>query len=359
MKPVYTFFLLSAFALAILSCQPDEVAAVYDPSRYTLIYDGLPTPTLAQDNPLTLEGVKLGRMLFYEKRLSKDNSLSCAGCHLQVDGFSDKNRFSKGVGGKTGGRQAMPVFNMAWHYNGFFWDGRAPLLRDQSLRPIQDPLEMNETLTNVLAKLQADKTYRDQFVKAFEDGLINEKNMSLAMEQFMMTIVSNKSKFDMVKAGKAQFTNSEERGRKLFFTEYDPAGNVKGAECFHCHGGPNFTNDEYMNNGLDTDAGQKDEGRYKVTLDPSDKARFLTPSLRNIALTAPYMHDGRFSTLDEVLKHYNTDAKHSATVDFLMQYNLQPGGLGLTVQDLADLKAFMLTLTDESLTTNKDYSDPF
>jgi cytochrome c peroxidase len=175
----------------------------------------------------------------------------------------------------------------------------------------------------------------------------------------MFTLISNGSKYDKFLAGQAQLTAEEERGRMLFFSEHDPFGTEKGAECFHCHAGFNFTNDQYMNNGLDDDAGMTDEGRSKVTNDPADRGRFKVPSLRNIALTPPYMHDGRFATLEAVLDHYNTGVKQSATVDELMQFNLQPGGLQLTTQDKADLIAFLKTLTDESFIHNTAFSTPF
>ncbi len=350
--------MLFTFILFTFGCDQDELIPIYDGTPYDLSYSGLPNPDLPVDNVLTVEGVKLGRMLFYEKMLSKNSIQSCATCHVQLDGFSDKNQFSEGVEGMKGSRQAMPVFNMAWHQNGFFWDGRAATLRDQSLKPIQDPLEMNETLSNVIAKLNDSKQYSDQFKRSFVDGQINERNISLALEQFMMSIVSNDSKYDRFQAGKTVLTDSEERGRKLFFTEFDPTGKSKGAECFHCHGGPNFTNDDYLNNGLDSDSEMKDNGRMKVTNNQADRGKFLTPSLRNIALTAPYMHDGRFKTIDEVIMHYNQHAKSSSTVDILMQYNLQPGGLGLTQSDINDLKAFLLTLTDETLVKNSSFSDP-
>ena len=354
--------LASSMIIIVLSifyaCNPDENPAVFDNTPYKIEYNGLPTPDLPSDNVITVEGVTLGRMLFYEKMLSKNSIQSCATCHVQIDGFSDKNQFSEGVEKKLGGRQAMPVFNMAWHQNGFFWDGRAASLREQSLKPIQDPLEMNETLPNMIAKLQASNQYKDQFIRAFANGQINEKNVSLALEQFMFTIISNNSKYDRVQAGKEQFSASEERGKNLFFTEFDPSGKVKGAECFHCHSGPNFTNDDYFNNGLDSDLEMKDDGRMKVTKNSLDKAKFLTPSLRNIALTGPYMHDGRFKTIEEVINHYNQNVKKSSTVDILMQYNLQAGGLGLSSADVADLKAFLLTLSDESLKSNPAFSDP-
>jgi cytochrome c peroxidase len=349
-------------AITFLACDskdPVEPPATYDPTPYNLDVGYFPTPDLPADNKLTVAGVQLGRMLFYEKMLSKDGSQSCADCHQQKDGFSDMRQFSIGVEGLPGKRQAMPVMNLAWHLNGLFWDGRAPLVRDQALKPIQDPLEMNETLPNAVTKLSTDKRYTDQFIRAFGDTAVTSERMALALEQFMLTMVSNNSKYDKWKNGTATLTDSEERGRVLFFTEFDPFGSESGAECFHCHGGFNFTNDEYMNNGLDADAEQTDEGRQKVTGNPMDKARFKVPSLRNIALTAPYMHNGRFTTLEEVIDHYDTGVKQSVTMDELLQYNVQPGGLQLPAQDKADLVAFLKTLTDETFLNNAAYKSPF
>lgn len=351
--------LLAALAVFI-ACQPDEPEEVaqYDPTPYMLEYGDFPPPMLPADNKPTLAGVELGRMLFYEKKLSKDGTQSCADCHQQADGFSDIRKLSIGVEGLPGRRQAMSVFNMAWHRNGMFWDGRSPSLRDQALRPIQDPLEMNETLENAISKLQSEKSYRDQFIRAFGDEQVTAGRMGLAMEQFMLTIVSANSKYDLYLRGEATLTPSEERGRNLFFSEFDPLGIEKGGECFHCHGGFNFTNDQFMNNGLDTDAGFTDLGRFEVTNNPADKAKFKTPSLRNIALTPPYMHDGRFATLEEVIEHYNSGVQYSSTVDFLLQYNLNPG-LQLGEQDKADLIAFLHTLTDMSLVNEEKFASPF
>ncbi len=346
----------------LLACNdkdPADPPAVYDPTPYQLELGALPKPPLPADNPLTVAGVQLGRMLFYEKKLSRDGSQSCADCHQQTDGFSDRRQFSLGIAGLPGKRQAMAVVNLAWHRNGFFWDGRAPLLRDQALRPIQDPLEMDETLPNAVAKLLADNRYTDQFIRAFGDAAVTPERISLAMEQFMFSMVSKNSKYDRWKNGQATLTDSEERGRLLFFSEFDPFGTERGAECFHCHAGINFTNDEYMNNGLDADADQTDPGRQAVTGLAADKARFKVPSLRNIARTAPYMHDGRFATLEDVIDHYNTGARASATLDELMQYNVQPGGLQLTAQDKADLIAFLETLTDDDFLNQPAYKSPF
>lgn len=343
------------------ACQPDEpkIPIPKDETPYVLNYGPLPEPELPADNPLTQQGVELGKMLFYEEILSLDGSQSCASCHRQSDGFSDTARFSIGVEMLEGKRQAMPIFNMAWHTNAFFWDGRAHLLRDQSLLPIQDPLEMNETLENVIAKLSESQDYKDQFSRAFGSEEITSEKMSLAMEQFMLSIVSYDSKFDRYKAGLVQLTESEERGRLLFETEYNPFfPNQSGADCAHCHGGANFENDQYMNNGLDTDVDMVDIGREEVTKDPADRGKFKVSTLRNIAVTPPYMHDGRFKTLEEVIDHYNEGIKESATADPTV-LNTKDSGLFLDAQDKTDLINFLKTLTDDTFLNNPEYASPF
>ena len=325
---------------------------------YILNYGIFPVPDIASDNPLTREGVKLGRMLFYEKLMSRDASQACASCHLQKDAFSDIRKFSIGINNLPGKRQAMGIFNMAWNSNEFFWDGRAHLLRNQALLPIQDPLEMDETLVNVTTKLQATTIYPKQFQRAFSTNVISPLLISKALEQFMNSIVSNQSKYDKFLAGNQTLTETEERGRFLFFTEYNPFfPNDSGADCAHCHGGDNFENDKYMNNGIDIDADFVDFGRQNVTGNINDKAKFKVPSLRNVELTLPYMHDGRFNTLEEVINHYNL-VKNSSTLDpsFLQQL---PVGLQLSLSDKTALVAFLKTLTDHDLTTNPKYSSPF
>jgi cytochrome c peroxidase len=292
--------------------------------------------------------------------MSKDGSISCASCHRQADAFTDTARFSEGVRGLLGGRQAMAVFNMAWNENEFFWDGRAHLLRNQSLKPVQDTLEMDETVTNVIAKLKNDQQYKDQFIRAFDSDEITEEKMELALEQFMNSIVSVDSKYDRYLNGTATLDSSEERGRLLFFAEYNPSfPSLSGADCQHCHSGRNFENDKYLNNALDTDAEMADDGRMEVTGNSSDRGKFKVTSLRNIELTAPYMHDGRFNTLEEVVDHYNTGMKNSSTVDPALIYPLNNNGLQLTAEDKRDLVAFLKTLTDEVMITNPEYSDPF
>jgi cytochrome c peroxidase len=371
---IYFSLLITLFIFVVFSCKKEEKRidfenqepthehtgdAEYDGTPYSLDLGSFPAPHINHDNPLTVQGVLLGRMLFYEKGLSEDNSISCASCHNQSNGFSDSAQFSLGVRGQRGKRQAMSVFNMAWNTNEFFWDGRAHLLRDQSLLPIQDPLEMHETLPSVIAKLQAKHVYEHQFIKAFGSEEMTAEKISLALEQFMNSIVSNKSKYDQSLAGTATLTVSEERGRKLFFGEYNKYfPDVSGAECSHCHAGFNFENDLYMNNGLDSDASLTDVGREKVTQSVADRGKFKVPSLRNVAITAPYMHDGRFKTLEEVVDHYNTGLVPSSYLDPALE-NTRGTGLMLDAQKKVDLINFLKTLTDESLRTNKAYATPF
>lgn len=358
------FFKTVIIALLFINCSKDDAEETYIPvseipnAPYVIDSGIFPTPNIPTDNLLTREGVQLGRMLFYEKKMSKDATQACASCHNQQNAFSDPRRFSVGINNVAGTRHSMAIFNMAWNTNEFFWDGRAHLLRDQALLPIQDPTEMDETLVSVTAKLQASTMYSVQFKKAFGTSTITPLLISKALEQFMNSIVSNQSKYDKFLAGTATLTPVEERGRFLFFTEYNPYfPDASGADCAHCHGGDNFENDKYMNNGLDIDANFTDMGRQNVSGNVNDKAKFKVPSLRNVEITAPYMHDGRFNTLENVINHYNL-VKNSTTLDASFGQQL-PNGLQLSISDKAALVAYLKTLTDNVLTTDPKYSSPF
>lgn len=360
-RTIYLVSLIGLSFLTITSCDEDnsnEPESRLAKTPYNLIMPtNMPPPILPEDNPLTVEGVALGRELFYEKLLSKDNSQSCGSCHAQKDAFTDnKKAFSVGVRGELGGRNSMPIFNLFYHQKGFFWDGRAEILRHQSLLPIEDELEMDETLENVVLKLSETEKYPLMFNEAFGDNEITTERMSLAMEQFMFTLVSGDSKFDKVERGELEFTASEQRGMELFFAEFDPNSSSRGADCFHCHGGADFSNHEFMNNGLDSDEDFTDLGRANVTKRQSDNAKFKTPSLRNIALSGPYMHDGRFSTLKEVIEHYNSGVKESTTLDVNMHTIKE--GMNLTEIEKADLIAFLHTLTDDKYINNPEYANP-
>lgn len=354
-------YLLIGAVLTMASCNKDteELTTIQlDETPYNLKFGDLPPPVIAADNPLTVQGVKLGKMLFYETQLSSDGSISCASCHRQKHAFSDSNAFSIGVKGLPGGRQAMAIVNMAWNTNEFFWDGRAHLLRDQSILPIQDELEMDETLENVVTKLSASTSYKNQFKRAFGSEEVTSVKISLALEQFMNSLVSYESKYDKFLAGQESLSDSEERGRELFFTEYNQFfPNNSGADCAHCHSPSNFENSRYMNNGLDDEGSITDLGREKVTFQRSDRGKMKVPTLRNIEVTGPYMHDGRFTTLEEVVDHYDSGIELSATLDPALANTMQTG-LMLSAQDKSDLVAFLKTLTDQAFLTNSEFSDP-
>lgn len=364
MKMKNTIFLILTIFIAIVACEKDDDPmttdpVVHDETPYELYIGSFPDPDIPADNALTQQKVQLGRMLFYETKLSALDNQSCATCHRQSGAFSDTAQFSMGTFGDLGGRQTMEVVNLAWNTNGFFWDGRSPTLRHQSLQPIQNPVEMAESLDNVILKLEAEQIYKDQFTRAFGDDEITSERMGLAMEQFMITIVSNDSKYDRVLAGTDSFTESEQRGSDLFFAEYNPFfPDISGADCAHCHSGINFENDQYMNNGLDTDAEFTDLGRFDFTELDEDKAKFKVPTLRNIELSPPYMHGGRFQTLEEVIDHYNEGIQLSSTVDPAIA-NTEETGLLLTEMDKADLVNFLKTLTDDTFINNTEYTDPF
>lgn len=327
-----------------LAIQPVTRAAPPGTTPHQLaISERLPKVKLPADNPLTEEGVELGRRLFTDRRLSRDSSQSCASCHQTARAFTDGRSQSIGVSGDLGRRNAMPLVNLAWA-NEFFWDGRAKSLREQVLMPVQDAHEMNETLERVVAKLTADATYPAQFKAAFGSCEITTNRLALALEQFLLTLVSQESRFDHAARKLVQLTPQEQRGLQLFVTEHDPARGLRGADCFHCHGGNLFSNHQFMNNGLEERAG--DLGRMEVTKSAADRGKFKVPSLRNVALTAPYMHDGRFATLEEVVAHYNGPLHRSATLDPNLAKHPE-AGMNLSAEDQAALVAFLKTLTDE------------
>jgi cytochrome c peroxidase len=338
---------LTEAEIAVAHPQP-----LYLPKRFTTyrfeMSATFPVPDLPRDNPLIRERVALGKALFEETALSKDGTISCASCHKAEAAFSDSRRFSLGVRDQSGVRNAMPLANLAWK-NSFFWDGRAPSLRAQTLMPIQDHAEMDETLTNVAAKLSAFTSYSARFAAAFDPPDINAEKIALALEQFLLTLTSFDAKFDRVLRGEEQFTPEEQRGFELFSTEYDPRRGQFGADCFHCHGGPLFQSQNFANNGLDECPA--DIGRAKVTGKDSDLGKFSVPSLRNVELTGPYMHDGRFGTLDEAVEHYATGVKRSATLDPNLAKH-PDGGVPLSTEDKRALVAFLKTLTDQRLTAS-------
>lgn len=310
------------------------------------------------NNSITNPGATLGRVLFYDVRLSANNNVSCASCHLQENGFSDPNRFSVGFEGEMTGRNSMGLANARFYENGrFFWDERAETLEAQVLMPIQDAIEMGLTLNEMEEKLTQEAYYQVLFRLAFGDEQVSSNRVSLALAQFVRAMVSYQSRFD---EGLAQvnnpnqnfpnFTESENRGKELF--------NSNLTNCSDCHHTNAQTGDAARNNGLD--ATLTDLGVGGVTGNNNQNGDFKVPSLRNIELTAPYMHDGRFATLREVIEHYNSGVQNSANLDNRLR--VQGGAvrrLNLSEADIQALEDFLHTLTDESFITDERFSNPF
>lgn len=292
------------------------------------------------ERPIKEEIFKLGRDLFYSTALSSDITVSCATCHAQTHSFSDHNiALSIGVGGKIGTRNAPPIFNMAWQPH-FMWDGGVNHLETFSIAPITNEFEMNETMENVVNKLNSSDLWRNKFKTAFGDENITDKNLLLALTQYMLLIISDKSHYDKVKRGKASFTTEQQAGYDIFLQK-----------CASCHKEPMFTDYSFRNNGLDVVS--NDDGRYLITLQNSDKGKFKVPTLRNVLLTYPYMHDGRFFTIDQALEHYNSGIQPHENLDSTLQ-----NGIPLSADDKKMLKRFLETLNDYELMGNLLLSEP-
>ena len=327
--------------------RPSPVKPLYLPEKYTpyrlTVSSTFPVPNLPRDNPLIEERVALGKALFNDTLLSKDNTISCSSCHDKNAAFADPRARSLGVRGQMGTRNAMALFNLAWKAS-FFWDGRAPTLRAQALMPIQDHTEMDQDLPGLMTKIASTRSYPTLFQTAFGSPDITAEKLGLALEQYLLTLASFDSKFDKVLVGKAKLDDAEKHGFELFMTEYDPRTGQRGADCFHCHGGPLFSDHQFHNNGLE----QKDQdvGREKVTGQAYDHGKFATPSLRNVSRTAPYMHDGRFVTLEDVVAHYSTGVHRSPTLDPNLAKH-PDGALHLSTEDQRALVAFLKTLSSE------------
>jgi cytochrome c peroxidase len=350
MNKRFFFLLFCTVSLLLFSCEKEPTTTPYN----FQVPEGFIPPNLPADNPMTVEGVDLGRRLFYDPILSKDNMQSCADCHVQSFGFTDDGlQFSTGVDGLQGNRNSMAIINLAWNTS-FFWDGRSVDLEHQIFGPVTNPLEMNISWPEVEAKLNGNATYKDLFKKAFDIDQIDSVHVSKAIAQFLRSIVSGNSKFDKFVRQEVSLTTSEMNGLTIYNTEQ--------GDCFHCHTLSNGlgTDNSFKNNGLDDDASMTDMGRMDVTGLASDKGKFKVPTLRNIELTAPYMHDGRFATLADVVDHYDMGGVESSTVDPLMKHTAGSAnpGLNLTAQEKLDLIAFLRTLTDQDFVNNTAYSHP-
>lgn len=338
--------------------ETDLIEANYNPESYPLdLPSWLGEPIIPADNPLTKAGVELGRRLFYDPIISSDSTMSCASCHFPSLGFTDGAALSTGVEGRQTARNSMNLINLAFSPTAFFWDGRSPSLEEQALHPVMDEIELNEDWDNVVRKLKQHPQYPQRFRQAFgieRRSAITKELAAKAIAQFERTLISKDSRFDrVVYRNEGWLTDSEQRGKDLFYVELN---SLDHPGCSHCHGGVHFTDFSFRNNGIDSVATLNDfsdKGLGAVTGRIYDNGKFKVPSLRNIALTAPYMHDGRFQTLEEVLDHYKTGGHGVENED----PNILP--FSLTESQKQDMIAFLRTLTDTTFVNNAAFSNPF
>ena len=335
-KPIHIFLIIFIVAITL------SFAIKIGTPIYLEIPKGWPkTKYNFSKNPLTEEGFQLGRKLFYDPILSRDNTISCASCHLQATGFTHvDHELSHGIDGKIGTRNSLALMNLAWSDN-FMWDGGVNHLDVQPINPITSPVEMDETLANVVFKLQKSENYPLLFKEAFGDSKITGQHLLKALSQFVIMLKSSNSKYDKVMRKEAEFTEKEKNGYRIF-----------KANCASCHKEPLFTGDKFERNGLTLDTTLNDIGRERITNNLEDRMRFKVPTLRNIQFTAPYMHDGRFKKLSDVIKHYNSLGND----ENLPKQLKKP--MNLSDNERVDLLAFLHTLTDLEFLFDPKFSFP-
>lgn len=339
------------------ACKKDNTSFELTPYKLE-IPSHFPKMPIPADNPMSVEGVALGRKLFYEKKLSLDNSISCASCHSPQTAFSDHNPVSAGVNGTLGTRNSMALVNLGWQ-TFFFWDGRSKTLEEQILEPVPNPVEMHQSWEKAVQKLNADINYKNDFYKAFGESGIDKYKVSKAIAQFLRTMISGTSKFDVMYKIENSLPLSGTDQQVTITPEewagYDLFKSLNGADCFHCHNGPLMQVQKFSNNGLG--ATFPDIGREAITGNINDRGRFKVPTLRNIEFSGPYMHDGRFQTLDEVIEHYSSGIIQSPSIDPLIEFASQ-GGVQLDEEQKFLLKKFLLTLTDHRFISNPAFQQP-
>jgi cytochrome c peroxidase len=338
-------------------CEVDLTKFPYSPTPYTVeLPSHFPKLEIPADNPMTVEGIELGRFLFYDPILSADSTMSCGSCHMSTNGFTDGAKVSIGIDKIAGTRSSMSLINIGFVKSGLFWDGRVKTLEDQALLPVEDPIEMHHLWSKVEEELKNHPTYPKMFREAFGISNTSEITKKLAVKaiaQFERTIISKDAKFDKIEQGLAKYTDLELYGKSLFF-DLDP--DVPDAACWHCHNTPLATSDDFFNNGLTASNsldGFPDKGRGLVTKSISDNGKFRAPTLRNIKYTAPYMHDGSMATLDDVITHYAFGGKKSPNSDPLVDT------LQMDNYNRKALLAFINTLTDTVVIKNPKLQNPF
>lgn len=330
--------LLGTCSLFLFSCEEPS-------SKMELSYpDYFPDPVYSFDeNELTTEGFELGRALFYDPILSIDSTISCASCHDQSHAFADHNSaLSFGVENRMGLRNSPTIVNSIWQ-SSFMWDGGVNHIEVMPIAPITNHLEMDETLSNILLKINRHDKYLTRFKAVFGVDKVEDKQFLYALTQYMGMLISSNSLYDDYRKGDYQFNDAEARGYNLFIEH-----------CGTCHTEPLFTNFEFVNNGLEVNG--EDQGRYLITLLEEDKYRFKVPTLRNIALTHPYMHDGRFQSLEQVLNHYSDGVQPHVNLAGQL-YNDGTYGIDLSEDDKVDIISFLKTLSDWEFTSDSRFSE--
>lgn len=329
------------------SCKVDPKLSEPLPSNNLtqVIPSGWPQPAYQYaENPITEDKFVLGRAIFYETLLSKDNTISCATCHQNFTAFANADHaISHGILDRLGNRNSPGLFNLAWHPH-YMHDGGSINLEIQPMGPIMNPVEMDENMTNIVKKLQESQKYRSLFKSAYGDEQVSSERILKSLAQFTGLLQSYNSKFDYWKRGEkgVKLSDSEQRGYDLFV-----------AKCSNCHAEPLFSDFKFRNNGLRIDAGYQDSGRAHITGMPEDRYRFKTPSLRNVGLTKPYMHDGRYATLEACLDHYTDSIVNFENLDALLLK-----GISMTSQEKKDIISFLYTLTDYEFIRDDRFSDP-
>lgn len=367
LKIVKFSFIISGILVLLLSCKKDKITPYddpsvngvenYNPTPYYIPYsslflDRLPPLFIPVDNPMTEEGIALGRKLFYDKKLSGDGQMSCASCHRPEKAFSDSPNALTTINGAIETVNTPAIMNAGWATQ-LFWDGRAqsPSLETQALEPVTNPNEMHAISWTVVAQeLQQTNDYPNLFFKAFGTKEIDSTLVVKAIAQFERTLISDNSRMDKYLSGEGSLNSDELAGLNLFMSE--------DGDCFHCHGGPGnplWTDNNFYDTGLD--ASYTDLGRGAVTGNPNDNGKFKSPTLRNLVFTAPYMHDGRFETLEEVIEFYSTGIQNSPNLDPNFNH-FGPGGANFTQLQKDQLLAFLLTLTDSSFVNNPNFQEP-
>jgi cytochrome c peroxidase len=371
------FLILFTLTVIVFACSEEPILPpveedddltdiIYDPVPSEIVYPVytqqvgfivpvVPEMVIPEDNPQTEEGIELGRHLFYDTILSADSTLSCSSCHLPAGSFTDNKAVSFGIDGIPGKVSSMSLLNVGFYDNGLFWDGRTATLEEQALLPVEDEIELHNTWPNVISKLKKHDIYPTMFRKAFgieKKSEITKELAAKAIAQFERSIYSFESKFDKFMKGEVLFNDEELNGFEMFL---DLPGASNDAHCSHCHAMPLMTSNDYFNNGLQEAETLQDfesKGRGLIT-GSSQNGFFRAPSLRNIELTAPYMHDGSMQTLDEVMDHYISGGKFSPNRDsFIPAINLDD-------YEKESIIAFMKTLTDTEVINNEKLQNPF